>query len=124
VGGKGVWEEPVGHQPPRKGIRRLMRKRRRVKRTPGSGTQKNRAVKRFQDQVLVVEGRTLGSGDKRMEQRKDSRIRWLIRKKEQNIKNETEKRFQDQAEVRQKDARIRGQKNGAEKDSRIRWLLR
>jgi len=31
-------------------------------------------------------------------------------KKEQNKKNEIEKRFQDQAEVRQKDARIRGSK--------------
>jgi hypothetical protein len=45
-----------------------------------------------------------------MEQRKDYRIRRLMRKKEQNKKNETEKRFQDQAEVRQKDARIRGSK--------------
>jgi hypothetical protein len=45
-----------------------------------------------------------------MEQRKDSRIRSLMHKK-----NETEKRFQDQVEVRQKDSRIRGQKNGAEK---------
>jgi hypothetical protein len=33
-----------------------------------------------------------------------------MRKKEQNKKNETEKRFQDQVEVRQKDARIRGSK--------------
>jgi hypothetical protein len=44
-------------------------------------------------------------GDKRMEQRNDSRIRPLMQKK-----NETEKRFQDQAEVRQKDSRIRGTK--------------
>jgi hypothetical protein len=49
-------------------------------------------------------------GDKIMEQRKDSRIRRLMRKKEQNKKNETEKRFQDQAEVHQKVARIRGSK--------------
>jgi hypothetical protein len=48
-------------------------------------------------------------GDKRMEQRKDSRIRRSMWKKEQNKKNETE-RFQDQAEVLQKDARIRGSK--------------
>ena len=45
-----------------------------------------------------------------MEQKKDSRIRRSMRKKEQNKKNETEKRFQDQAEVHQKDARIRGSK--------------
>jgi hypothetical protein len=45
-----------------------------------------------------------------MEQRNNSRIRPLIHKKD-----ETEKRFQDQVEVRQKNSRIRGQKNGAEK---------
>jgi hypothetical protein len=62
-----------------------------------------------------------------MEQRKDSRIRLLMHKK-----NETEKRFQDQAEVRQKDSRIRGTKEWSrekipgssgccgKKDSRIR----
>jgi hypothetical protein len=33
-----------------------------------------------------------------------------MRKKEQNKKNETEKRSQDQVEVHQKDARIRGSK--------------
>jgi hypothetical protein len=33
-----------------------------------------------------------------------------MRKKEQNKKNETEKEFQDQADVRQKDVRIRGSK--------------
>jgi len=38
-----------------------------------------------------------------MEQKKDSRIRSLMHKK-----NETEKRSQDQAEVRQKDSKIRG----------------
>ena len=62
-----------------------------------------------------------------MEQKKDSRIRSLMHKK-----NETEKRFQDQAEVRQKDSRIRGTKEWSrekipgssgccgKKDSRIR----
>jgi hypothetical protein len=44
-------------------------------------------------------------GDKIMEQREDSRIRPLMHKK-----NETEKRFQDQLEMRQKDSRIRGTK--------------
>jgi hypothetical protein len=39
-----------------------MRKRRCVKRIPGSGGQKNGAMKRFQDQVVAAEGRTLGSG--------------------------------------------------------------
>jgi hypothetical protein len=53
-----------------------MQKRRRVKRTPGSGGQKNRAVKRFQDQVVAAEGRTLGS---------------------RGQKNGAEKRFRDQA---------------------------
>jgi hypothetical protein len=38
-----------------------MQKRRCVKRTPGSEGQKNEAVKRFQDQVVAAEGKTLGS---------------------------------------------------------------
>jgi hypothetical protein len=62
-----------------------------------------------------------------MEQKKDSRIRSLMQKK-----NETDKRFQDQVEVRQKDSRIRGTKEWSreqipgssgccgKKDSRIR----
>jgi hypothetical protein len=54
----------------------LMQKRRHVKRTPGSGGQKNGAVKRFQDQVVAAKGRTLGSGGQ---------------------KNGAEKRLQDQA---------------------------
>jgi hypothetical protein len=43
-------------------IRRLMRKRKHVKRTPGSGGQKNKAEKRFQDQAVAAERRTSGSG--------------------------------------------------------------
>jgi hypothetical protein len=63
-GGAGVWwgwvfgRKPGGHQS-------LNAKNRRMKRTPGSGGQKNGAEKRFQDQVI-----------KRREQRKDSGIRW------------------------------------------------
>jgi hypothetical protein len=53
-----------------------MRKRKHVKRTPGSGKQKNGAEKRFQDQVIAAKRTTSGSGG-------------------QN--NGVEKRFQDQA---------------------------
>ena len=62
-GGAGVWwgwvfgRKPGGHQS-------LNAKKRCMKRTPGSGGQKNGAEKRFQDQAV-----------KRREQRKDSRIR-------------------------------------------------
>jgi hypothetical protein len=79
----------------RKGIRRLMRKRRRVKRTAGSRGQKNGAVKRFQDQVVAAEGRTLGS---------------------RGQKNGAVKRFQDQVVAAEgRTLGSRGQKNGAEK---------
>ena len=72
-----------------------MRKRRCVKRTPGSGGQKNGAVKRFQDQVVAAEGRTLGTGGQ---------------------KNGAEKRFQDQVvAAKRKTLRWGGQKSGAEK---------
>jgi hypothetical protein len=53
-----------------------MRKRKHVKRTPGSAGQKRGAEKRFQDQAVAAERRTSGSGGQ---------------------KNEVEKRFQDQA---------------------------
>jgi hypothetical protein len=49
--------KPGGHQS-------LNEKKRRMKRTPGLGGQNNEAEKRFQDQAV-----------KRIEQRKDSRIR-------------------------------------------------
>jgi hypothetical protein len=70
AGGTGVWwgwvfgRKPGGHQS-------LNTKKRRMKRTPGSGGQKNGAEKRFQDQAV-----------KRREQRKDSRIRQMKAGKE------------------------------------------
>jgi hypothetical protein len=53
-----------------------MQKRKHVKRTPGSGGQKNGAEKRFQDQAVAAERRTSGSSGQ---------------------KNGVEKRFQNQA---------------------------
>ena len=59
---------------------------------------------------MLWKERLQAQGDERVEQRKDSRIRWSMWKKEQNKTNKTEKRFQHQPEVRQKDSRIRGTK--------------
>jgi hypothetical protein len=73
-----------------------MQKRKHVKRTPGSGGQKNGAEKKFQEQAVAVERRTLGSGRQNngIEKRfQDQAVNAEKRKK----KNETEKRFQDQA---------------------------
>jgi hypothetical protein len=86
------------------------------RRTLGSGGQKNGAEKRFQDQIVDAQkernrekipgsggGASKGlkdQGDKRMEQRKDSRIKQLLRKE----------RLQDQGDKRveqRKDSRIR-----------------
>jgi hypothetical protein len=53
-----------------------MLKSKHVKRTPGSGGQKNGAEKRFQDQAVAAERRTSGSGGQKIG---------------------VEKRFQDQA---------------------------
>jgi hypothetical protein len=108
-----------------------------IKRMPGSGGQKNGAEKRFQDQAVDAQkernrekipgsGRDASKGlkdqgDKRMEQRKDSRIRRSMRKKEQNKTNKTEKRFQHQPEVRQKGLQDQGDKRMKHrKHSRIR----
>jgi hypothetical protein len=68
--------KPEGHQ-------LLNAKKRRMKRTSGSGGQNNGAEKTFQDQAI-----------KRREQKKDSRIRRSKAGKENICKG---KRFQDQA---------------------------
>jgi hypothetical protein len=70
-----------------------MRKRKHVKRTPGSGGQKNGAEKRFQDQAVAAERRTSGSGGQKNGVEKRFQDQVVNAEK----KNETVKRFQDQA---------------------------
>jgi hypothetical protein len=73
-----------------------MQKKKHVKRTPGSGGQKNGAEKIFQDQAITAERRTSGSGGKKIEVEK--RFQDQAANAEKRTKtNVTEKRFQDQA---------------------------
>jgi hypothetical protein len=81
--GRGVWGEPVG---------RLMRKRKHVKRTPGSGGQKNGAEKK-----IPGSGGCCGKNNFRIRRTKEwSREKFPGSGKSEK-KNVTEKRFQDQA---------------------------
>jgi hypothetical protein len=72
-----------------------MRKNKHVRRTPGSGGQKNGSQKRFQDQVVAAERRTSGSGGQKNGVEK--RFQDQVVNAEKRKKKKTEKRFQDLA---------------------------